>query len=192
MKEKRLKLIKFLLKEPEKEHTLSDISEATGASYKTVKTVVDILEGYGFIETRRKGNYRFVTVNKDSPYVEAFQGMLKIEAEPFKEVAQEFAETLKERYEDEVSSIILFGSVARGVPTSDSDIDLAILVDSENKKEEIEKEAWSLRDKYDLNQAMQVNPLVITQEEFERELRNESLLEKRIIKEGEVVVGEKP
>ena len=47
-----------------------------------------------------------------------------------KQIAKEFAETIKS---DKIKQIILFGSVARGDDTPDSDID--ILIVSDNKKE---------------------------------------------------------
>lgn len=42
-----------------------------------------------------------------------------------------------DRYQEEIESVILFGSVARGLPVSGSDIDLLIIV----KNEEINDEA---------------------------------------------------
>lgn len=47
-----------------------------------------------------------------------------------KQIAKEFAETIKS---DKIKQITLFGSVARGEDTSDSDID--ILIVSNNKKD---------------------------------------------------------
>lgn len=192
MKETRLKLIRHLMENQEEKQTLKDLEEATGITYKTVKNAVDALENYGFIETERKGNYRMVSVNQDSPYVAALGQLLELETRPFKEVAENFAETIHERYKDEITAIILFGSVARGIPSSESDIDIAIIVRDEKSQEEVEEEAWSLRDKYERDEAMQINPLVMVEEKFKREARNGSPLEKRITEEGKVIKGEIP
>ncbi len=42
-------------------------------------------------------------------------------------IAKEFADDLKQRFGDNIISIILFGSVAKGKETKESDIDLLII-----------------------------------------------------------------
>ncbi len=68
-------------------------------------------------------NNQNITKNMFLQYMEVIQYERK-------QIAKEFAETIKS---DKIKQIILFGSVARGDDTPDSDID--ILIVSDNKKE---------------------------------------------------------
>ena len=47
----------------------------------------------------------------------------------FRGVAQAFARHLKDKYGDRVERVVLFGSVARGDPRADSDVDLLIVTE---------------------------------------------------------------
>lgn len=65
------------------------------------------------------------------------------------EIAREFAKTIKSKY---ITEIILFGSVARGDDTEDSDIDILIISNYREKIEDkIDDEvAWIMHDKHEL------------------------------------------
>jgi len=45
----------------------------------------------------------------------------------YEETAREFARRVRERFPREVHSIVLYGSVARGTATEDSDVDVLVL-----------------------------------------------------------------
>ena len=55
--------------------------------------------------------------------------MEKIADEKLREILQEMGELLKSVYGNRLKAVILYGSVARGTQTEDSDIDVMILVD---------------------------------------------------------------
>lgn len=55
--------------------------------------------------------------------------MEKIKDEKLRKILQEIAELLKQVYGDRLKAVILYGSVARGTQTEDSDIDIMVLVD---------------------------------------------------------------
>ena len=65
------------------------------------------------------------------------------------EIAREFAEAIKSDY---IIKIILFGSVARGDDTEESDIDILIVSNYREKIEDIiaEEVAWIMYDKNEL------------------------------------------
>ena len=192
MKEKRLEVLRYLVENTEKNFSISEVAEGVDASYKTVQVFIEILEEFGFIRSEKHGRTKIISVNKDSPFLEVFEKLGKIDSKPFRQVAKKFASEINERHNDEIVSVILFGSVARGMPASGSDIDLLILVNKKENKEEVEKEAWTLRDKYSDKEGLPINIITQTVEEFERNLRNEQPLESRIKKEGEALEGEIP
>lgn len=58
--------------------------------------------------------------------------MKKIKDENIKKMLEELAESLKNIYGDKLKTVVLYGSVARGTQTDDSDIDIMILIDGNN------------------------------------------------------------
>lgn len=58
--------------------------------------------------------------------------MEKIKDENIKKMLIELAESLKQIYSYKLRTVILYGSVARGTQTDDSDIDIMVLVDGNN------------------------------------------------------------
>ena len=55
--------------------------------------------------------------------------MEKLQDEKLKKILMELAEMLCEVYRDKLKAVILYGSVARGTATEDSDVDIMVLVD---------------------------------------------------------------
>lgn len=55
--------------------------------------------------------------------------MDKIKDERLKKILQEMAELLQHVYGERLKAVILYGSVARGTQTEDSDVDILVLVD---------------------------------------------------------------
>ena len=60
--------------------------------------------------------------------------MEKIADEKLREILQEMGELLKNVYGNRLKAVILYGSVARGTQTEDSDIDVMILVDGTDEQ----------------------------------------------------------
>ena len=60
--------------------------------------------------------------------------MDKIRDEQMKNILSELSESLYQVYGSKLKSVILYGSVARGTQTSESDIDILVLVDGDNSE----------------------------------------------------------
>ena len=192
MREKRLEVLQYLVNNKEKSFSINEIAENVEASYKTVQVFIGTLEEFGFVESEKHGRTRIVSVNKDSPFLEVFEELGEIDSQPFREVAEDFVEEITERCPNEIESVVLFGSVARGLPVSGSDIDLLVLVTDQGDVDEVNDEAWSLRDRYSDREGLPINIVTQRVEEFRRNLRNRQPLESRIKQEGEALVGEIP
>ena len=53
----------------------------------------------------------------------------------YQQIANEFAQLLERELGDQLTSVVLYGSVARGDASQDSDIDLLIVVDAPSREE---------------------------------------------------------
>ena len=60
--------------------------------------------------------------------------MEKLQDEKLKKILMELAEMLQEVYRDKLKEVILYGSVARGTATDDSDVDIMVLVDGTDQE----------------------------------------------------------
>lgn len=78
------------------------------------------------------------------------------------EIAREFAEAIKS---DKIIKVILFGSVARGDDTEESDIDILII---SNEWEEIDSLITDEVFKVVLDKEELISPYVLSQEQFDQ------------------------
>ena len=60
--------------------------------------------------------------------------MEKLQSEELRMILTELAGMLKEVYHDKLKAVILYGSVARGTATDESDIDIMVLIDGTDQE----------------------------------------------------------
>lgn len=189
MKQKRLEVLNTLLKNSESDFTISELSEKSGVGYKTTHGLVGKLENFGIINVEERGGSKLVSLNQKSPYIDALENLGSIDSQPLREVAEKYAEEVVEEF-SEIKSVILFGSVLHGLPTGESDIDILILVDSEADQEEIEDAVWTVRDRYEREENVNISPIVMSQKKFELNADNREPFESKVKQKGEVLEGE--
>ena len=112
------------------------------------------------------------------------------ENRPIKEAAEKYAENLiKQEFSEKISSIILFGSVARGTADVNSDIDILILVEDWEDVEPIKSKARNHSERK-VKISNELVPVVETVEEYKENLENEERFEKNVSKDGIILEGE--
>jgi len=189
MKQKRLKVLNTLLENRDRDFTISELSEKSGVGYKTTHGLVGKLENFGIINVEERGGSKIVSLNQDSPYIDALENLGSIDSQPLRKIAEQYAEEVKEELQ-EIKSVILFGSVMHGLPTEESDIDILILVDSEADQEDIEEAVWTIRDRYEREENVNISPIVMSQKKFELHAKNREPFESQVKQQGEVLEGE--
>lgn len=96
------------------------------------------------------------------------------------EIAREFADNIKS---EDIKKIILFGSVARGEDTEDSDIDILIIADNEEELEDyISEKVIDIL----LTKKQYISALIMSQNHFDK-TKNFSFL-RNVVEDG-VVIG---
>lgn len=189
MKQKRVKVLNTLLENRDGSFTISELSEKSGVGYKTTHGLVGKLESFGIINVEERGGSKIVSLNKDSPYIDTLEDLGSIDSQPLREVAEKYAEEVKENF-SEVKSVILFGSVLHGLPTEESDIDILILTDSEADQEGIEDAVWTIRDRYEREENVNISPIVMSSKKFELNAENREPFESKVKQQGKVLEGE--
>lgn len=189
MKKKRLEVLNTLLENKDQEFTISDLSEKSKVGYKTTHSLVGKLENFGIINVEEKGGSKLVRLNQESPYIEVLEKLGSIDSQPLKEAAKKYSEEVKQKF-PEIKSAILFGSVLKGMPTENSDIDILILINSEADQEEMEEKVWTIRDRYEREENVNISPIVMSEEKFKLNAENREPLAKKVKEEGEVLEGE--
>lgn len=96
-----------------------------------------------------------------------------------REAFEEFAEEAQEELGDSLKKLILYGSVARGEETEESDVDLYAVVETEEQKRKLEDMAFE----FGVESNLAFSPNVKTKEEFEQ--RKSHPFTRTVMEEGE-------
>ena len=122
-------ILELLYRNPHSEFGVRQLREITENGAKTVDTAIKLFIQLGLIDTRRDGNQKLISINRnwvqkqDDP-------ILEIPQEEFQDPAKVFLDRA-DQAEAEIVGVILFGSVARGEADRASDIDLQVIVSGE-------------------------------------------------------------
>lgn len=113
--------------------------------------------------------------------------MEKILDANIKKMLAELADSLQQVYGDKLKTIVLYGSVARGTQTDDSDIDIMVLIDGNN--DELRQYDDKLNDvstDFSLKYLKVLSVVDISYQEYE-DWRNLSPFYKNVSEEGVIL-----
>lgn len=183
-------VLKELLDNPGYTYTVNEIAKEVSGSYNSVKNFLRELERFDIVSFQKKGGTYLIQYNQDSRYHKVIKNLFTAENQPLKEAAEKYAENLiKQEFSEKISSIILFGSVARGTADVNSDIDILILVEDQEDVEPIKSKARNHSGRK-MKISNELVPVVETVEEYKENLENEERFEKNVSKDGIVLEGE--
>jgi predicted nucleotidyltransferase len=133
----KLKVINFLINY---DHNMSEreISSILDVSHMSVNRIMKELENLNFAHCVRVGNAHLWKVNKKSYAYKSFRMFIEAISKignPLEDLKQTILTHLPQ---DLIERIVLFGSVAKGIEKPTSDIDLFILVATQQHKAKIE------------------------------------------------------
>ena len=165
--QKHPNLIKTMLKFPDREFTILELSRESAVPYATSWRLIRILDKLGVVLTRKVGNATVCKLNKASPYLNTIKTVLK--DTPHKLAFEEFKNKVK--YHPNIKKIYLFGSVARGEEKPGSDVDVAIIV----KKQFGAFEKWVNKILAEVLEKTQINivPLIFTHKTLPKQFKKE-------------------
>lgn len=144
----------------------------------TVQEALKELGQLGVVETQKIGRAGLHTVNEDHSSVLPLRALLDPVA-----ILQDVVSAVAD---EEVTTVILFGSIARGEATIDSDIDLAVIA-AEGWDKRIE-----LEDQVRIRLGNNCDVLLFTAAEFDRLVGTGEPVVRNILRDGVALIGDKP
>ncbi len=129
---KHKEVIDVLFSVPGRRLTIRELSLEAGSSYATTWRLVNALISMGALRSEVIGPSRVISINEGSPVIEDLKRLKEIDLLPHRKVAERFAELVSRI--PNVQKVILFGSVAEGRATADSDIDVAVVMKRRSEK----------------------------------------------------------
>ena len=128
----KISVVKILFRYPEKKFSGRELARVVNASPSRVWEILNFLQRYGIIESARIGNTIAWNLNKSSIFSKELSKVFHLEKKMFRDLKHKITHLFKKRLF--VKRVILFGSVAHGKESPESDIDLLIVVKKENDK----------------------------------------------------------
>ena len=181
----KVKVLRLLLRDPEREFTVQDLAQSLGLSLGSVHPAVQQLLDTRLVLARRVGRSRGLRANARHPLFRPLKALFGAESERLVAVAKEFANALPSRG---VEAVVLFGSLARGRPAVRSDVDVLVVADGKAMEGAARRVAASLLERHDVD----VSPLVLPRAEIGARLRAFDPLLLTIAQEGKLLRGRAP
>lgn len=133
-------VVELLYRNPHEEFGIRQLRSVTGHGAQTVDTAITLLTELDLIQTRRDGNRKLISINRDR-IRKPDDPILEIQQEEFRAPVKEFLDRIREDQDGNLVGVILFGSVARGEADRTSDVDVQVIV-----KDDLTKSRRELHD----------------------------------------------
>jgi predicted nucleotidyltransferase len=158
---KNREVVEILLKYPEREFTINELSRIAGGSYSSTWRFIKESEESGLVFVKTIGHSNVCRLNKDSSFLKDIRNVLKTKLTPQKAVLESLTREMK-RIKG-VEKIVLFGSVSRNMEKPGSDVDIALIV--KKKDARLEKSATDVVDSILEKSRIKVVPIIMTERE---------------------------
>jgi predicted nucleotidyltransferase len=121
------RVLGLIFASPDRSFYTSEIIRTVASGTGAVERELSRLRRSGLVSVERIGNQRHYRANRHSPIFEELQGLV------LKTVAlSEFLKKALEPFASEIKIAFIFGSVAKGTDTAQSDIDVMVIGDDLN------------------------------------------------------------
>lgn len=165
-------------------------------SLKGIKTILDELEQSNLIYSKHVGNTRQLFPTLGNPFsifafelVEEQEKQNAIKKFPIIKDLSSRMDSFKKIFGQQLSSIVLFGSIARSHLTKQSDIDILFIVKKEGTAQK--NKLTRLFHTLSLNIGKEINPITIEESEFKKQLAQRNSFAKQVQKERIILYNTK-
>lgn len=197
--ESKMELLRAFLPQINKAYTIKDVMGKIKLSYQPTYQYLDELRRRGFLLHKKEGNVHFYSLNLENEEVKKHIELMELKRRneflkksEFRELIGRLVGRIADNLSPYAHSIVLFGSAARGRYSKKSDIDIFVVVSSNDpaKIRELMKEAENICTStgYEFNRA--ISPVTVPVSEFREMIRKKQEFAKNLLKDGIVLYGE--
>ena len=163
--------------ELKKKFTIRKLSLLSKLSYDATYRHVHYLIKEGAFREERVGAYSYIGINFESDFARKIIERISLNRTRdalqrdvvMKKLLEELTRELKKTIPNELLSIVLYGSYAKGTQTGSSDVDILVVVSSFDVRERVERVCSGVEKRY----GKAIAPLITTASELENMLKSE-------------------
>ncbi len=159
----KTKVVRLLSSFPTKEFTGREIAGIIGVDHRAVDIAMRDLVSLDIVMVHRIGRANVYAANGDSHRFRTLAGLFEEEAETRDVLIEEIARTLPD-----VLSCVLFGSIAMGEESLDSDIDLLVITD---KPKGLSEALENLRSRVARRFSLHLSAIILTPRQLKEKWR---------------------
>ena len=182
-KKSNVKILCLLITSEDREFCLDDIAKLVNMSCGTVYPSLKELIETRIIVGRKAGRSILYKINKNHLLFKKIKELVYMEKQGLLNVAKEFVSNLPK---SNITAVILFGSVSRGDFNEKSDIDLLIVFNDEQVKNEVDGFVDEMLEIYDVH----IVPVFLTEKEIQKRKKTFDNFITTVIHEGKLLFGE--
>jgi predicted nucleotidyltransferase len=164
------RVMALLFGQPERSFYTSEILRHVDSGVGAVDRELNRLHRSGLVTVERVGNQKHYRANRNAPVFEELRGLL----EKTVNVTEPLKKTF-ERHARGIQSAFVFGSVAKGTDTADSDIDIMVIGDDLNYSA-----LYSAAQEAELTLKRPVHPLFMSPQDWQRHVSDEGSVMNKI------------
>ena len=158
-----------------------------GRAQNRVRLCLDEFEAMGIVSRRSVGKAKLFQVSKNSIIVnDVLAPLFTKEASLMATLGNHFFRELSE----DLYSLILFGSVARGEESDRSDIDLVFILNNDVDFDKTEARVFDAITTAQKELSLPIAPIVVTRSEYDRHMNEDKGMWKSVREEGIPIVRE--
>lgn len=181
----KVKILRLFFEYPNRTFSTQEIFSNTKMGVGYGLRCLNLLLKYGIVKAKRVGKQKRYYLNKESKLFSILEKLFEQERQSIPRVSYLHRSILAEIIEKlNKETVILFGSVAAGTATQDSDIDLLIIGE---KEKNIRKKIKSIEEK---NKTI-IQPIILSNLKFMEMVKRKSRIIRNISKEKIFLVGDK-
>lgn len=182
-KKSKIKILRFLMGDAQREYCLDDITKSIEMSCGTVYPSLKELLETRIITQRKIGRSILYKMNKTHTLFNSIRELIEAENNSLLDVSREFTSKLTK---NNISAVVLFGSIARGDFDEKSDIDILIVENDNRAREQVRKLVEEILEMYDVH----IVPVFLTKKEIEERIRRFDSFIITVMNEGHLLYGE--
>jgi predicted nucleotidyltransferase len=172
------RVLALIFSHPERSFYTSEIVRKVHSGVGAVERELSKLERSGLVSIERIGNQKHYRANQAAPIFEDLRGLVEKTVGIAEPIRKSF-----EPYADGIKSAFVYGSVAKGADTADSDIDLMVIGDGLNYSN-----LYTAAQNVETKLRRKVHPLFVSPDDWQRKVSDKGSVFSKISRSPKIFI----